>query len=116
PRVPAADRPAPRILVIATFAPAPEDGSTSPQPAMHHRLKLPRSYFADRTLLAVLIATGAWLGLTGGRGPTEVAPIWVGNGILAGWLLSRRTADWPGYLAVALAAELTARFLTGDAP
>ncbi len=83
---------------------------------MHHRLKLPRSYVADRTLLAVLIATGAWLGLTVGRGSTEVAPIWVGNGILAGWLLSRRTCNWPGYLAVAFVAEWAARSLTGDAP
>jgi diguanylate cyclase (GGDEF)-like protein len=78
------------------------------------RLKLPRSYWLDRLILAFLIAATAWLSLTLARGPGELAAIWVGNGILTGWLLSRRTATWPGYLAVALAAELPARMLAGD--
>ncbi|WP_166815830.1 sensor domain-containing diguanylate cyclase [Luteimonas yindakuii] len=67
-------------------------------------------------MLAVLIATAAWLALTLARGPGELAAIWVGNGILTGWLLSRRTATWPGYVAIAFAAELPARLLAGDAP
>lgn len=81
---------------------------------MLRRLTLPRTYWADRTILAVLIATTAWLSLTLARGPGELAAIWVGNGILTGWLLSRRTSAWPGYLLTAFAAELPARMLAGD--
>ncbi|QCO66850.2 diguanylate cyclase [Luteimonas yindakuii] len=85
------------------------------EPALH-LLRLLRTYWADRAVLAVLIATAAWLALTLARGPGELAAIWVGNGILTGWLLSRRTATWPGYVAIAFAAELPARLLAGDAP
>lgn len=83
---------------------------------MTGRLKLPRTYWADRSVLAVLIATAAWLALTLARGPGELAAIWVGNGLLCGWLLSRRTATWPGYLAIAFAAEVPARMFAGDEP
>lgn len=82
---------------------------------MPRRLTLPRAYWADRTILAALIFTTAWLSLTLARGPGELAAIWVGNGILVGWLLSRRTATWPGYLLVAYPTELLARVLAGDA-
>ncbi len=81
---------------------------------MLQRLQLPRTYRFDRALLAVLIATTAWLALTFARGPGELAAVWVGNGLLVGWLLSRRTRTWPGYLAVAYTAELPARLLAGD--
>jgi diguanylate cyclase (GGDEF)-like protein/PAS domain S-box-containing protein len=81
---------------------------------MPYRFRLPRTYWADRTVLASLLATTAWLSLTLARGPGELAAIWVGNGILTGWLLSRRTATWPGYVLVAFLAELPARLLAGD--
>lgn len=81
---------------------------------MMSRLRFPRTYWADRALLALLVAATAWLSLTLARGPGELAAIWVGNGILTGWLLSRRSAAWPGYIAVAFAAELPARMLAGD--
>lgn len=74
------------------------------------------TYWFDRSLLALLIATTAWLSLTLARGPGELSAIWVGNGILTGWLLTRRTSTWPGYLAVAFMAELPARLLAGDEP
>ncbi|MGQ4661111.1 diguanylate cyclase domain-containing protein [Lysobacter sp. F6437] len=81
---------------------------------MSHRFMFARTYLADLALLAMLVATTAWLSLTLARGPGELAAIWVGNGIIAGWLLSRRTASWPVYVAVAFAAELPARMLAGD--
>ena len=77
-------------------------------------LRLPRTFWADRFVLAVLVATSAWLALSLGRGHDEVAPVWAGNGILAGWLLSRRTSHWGGYAAVGLVAEIAARSLVGD--
>src|SRR5690606_20175572 len=79
-------------------------------------LKFFGTYWFDRSLLALLIATTAWLSLTLARGPGELSAIWVGNGILTGWLLTRRTSTWPGYLAVAFLAELPARLLAGDEP
>ena len=80
------------------------------------RLRLPRTMWFDRSVLAVLIAIAAWLSLTLARGPGELAAIWVGNGLLAGWLLMRRTSSWPGYVLVAYLAELPSRMLAGDAP
>lgn len=81
---------------------------------MLFRLRLHRAYRADRVRLAALIGLTAWLSLTLARGPGELAAIWAGNGILTGWLLSRRAASWPGYVAVAFLAELPARLFAGD--
>ena len=77
-------------------------------------MKLPRTYWADRTILAALVALSAWLSLTLARGPGELSSLWVSSGILTGWLLSRRTSTWPAYLAVGCLAELSARLLAGD--
>ncbi len=50
------------------------------------------------------------------RGPGELTAIWLGNGFLAGWLLSRPTSSWPCYLAAGLLADVIARLSTGAAP
>jgi diguanylate cyclase (GGDEF)-like protein/PAS domain S-box-containing protein len=68
----------------------------------------------DRILLVLLVGSTAWLSLHIGRVAGEVAVVWVGNGVLVGWLLSRPTRSWPGYLAAGLGAELAARLLSAD--
>jgi diguanylate cyclase (GGDEF)-like protein/PAS domain S-box-containing protein len=66
---------------------------------------------ADRLLLALLVGTGAWLSLTLTRAPGSVSAVWVGNGIFVGWLLSRPTRQWRGYLLVGFLTEVTVRLL-----
>ena len=66
---------------------------------------------ADRLLLALLVGTAAWLSLTLTRTPGSVSAVWVGNGIFVGWLLSRPTRQWRGYLLVGFLAEVTVRLL-----
>lgn len=76
----------------------------------------PRRLGFDRMIMALLIGGAGWLSLVLARGPGELAAVWIGNGILAGWLLSRPTALWPGYVGAGLAADVVARLLVGDAP
>jgi diguanylate cyclase (GGDEF)-like protein/PAS domain S-box-containing protein len=66
---------------------------------------------ADRLLLALLVGTAAWLSLTLTRAPGSVSAVWVGNGIFVGWLLSRPTRQWRGYLLVGFLTEVTVRLL-----
>ena len=66
---------------------------------------------ADRVLLALLVGTAAWLSLTLTRTPGSVSAVWVGNGIFVGWLLSRPTRQWRGYLLVGFLTEVTVRLL-----
>ena len=68
----------------------------------------------DQLVMAGLVCTTAGLSLAIARIPDGVAAVWVSNGIWAGWLLSRRTALWPGYVAVGMASLLLARLLAGD--
>ncbi|WP_176943832.1 sensor domain-containing diguanylate cyclase [Pseudoxanthomonas sp. CF125] len=75
-----------------------------------HRILLWR----DRVLMALLIGATAWVSLNVTRLPGEVSAVWVSSGIFAGWLLSRRTALWPGYVGAGFAAELAVRLLSGD--
>ncbi|MGH8025165.1 MAG: MASE1 domain-containing protein, partial [Pseudoxanthomonas sp.] len=75
-----------------------------------HRTRLLR----DRVIMALLIGATTWASLSLTRLPGEVSAIWVGNGVFVGWLLSRRSALWPGYLAAGFAAELAVRLLFGD--
>ncbi|SDQ77712.1 PAS domain S-box-containing protein/diguanylate cyclase (GGDEF) domain-containing protein [Pseudoxanthomonas sp. CF125] len=64
--------------------------------------------------MALLIGATAWVSLNVTRLPGEVSAVWVSSGIFAGWLLSRRTALWPGYVGAGFAAELAVRLLSGD--
>ena len=73
-----------------------------------HRLLL------DLLVMASLIGLTAWISLAIARIPGGMAAVWVSNGIWAGWLLSRRTAAWPGYVATGLASLLAVRLLAGD--
>ena len=71
-------------------------------------------WLLDLLIMASLTGITAWLSLVVSRVPGGVAAVWVSNGVWAGWLLSRRTALWPGYVAVGLASLLLARYLAGD--
>src|SRR5688500_11877620 len=84
--------------------------------ALGSESEAPRRLWLDRTMLALLIGGASGLSLILARGPGELAAVWIGNGILAGWLLSRPTALWQGYVGVAFAADVAARLLVGDAP
>ncbi|HEX7802370.1 MAG TPA: diguanylate cyclase [Pseudoxanthomonas sp.] len=75
-----------------------------------HRTRLWR----DRILMALLIGATAWVSLSVTRLPGEVSAVWVSSGIFVGWLLSRRTELWPGYIGAGFAAELAVRLLSGD--
>ena len=68
----------------------------------------------DVLLLALLVAATSWLSLTLTRVPGGIASVWVANGLLVGWLLSRPTRLWLHYLAAALLAGALARTLVGD--
>jgi diguanylate cyclase (GGDEF)-like protein/PAS domain S-box-containing protein len=73
--------------------------------------RLRTALLADRLLLALLVGTAAWLSLTLTRAPGSVSAVWVGNGIFVGWLLSRPTRQWRGYLLIGFLTEMTVRFL-----
>jgi integral membrane sensor domain MASE1 len=64
--------------------------------------------------MALLLGATAWLSLSLARVPDGVAAVWITNGIWAGWLLSRRTASWPGYLAAGYLSQLAVHFQVGD--
>lgn len=68
----------------------------------------------DRLIMALIVGVSAWLSLRLARGPGELAVVWAGNGVLTGWLLSRPSSAWPGYLVAGLVAEFSARMLSGD--
>lgn len=64
--------------------------------------------------MALLIGATAGVSLNVTRLPGEVSAVWVSSGIFVGWLLSRRTALWPGYVGAGFVAELAVRLLSGD--
>lgn len=83
-------------------------GSPSPD-------RTPASTWADVLLLAMLVASSSWLSLTLTRVPSGIASVWVANGLLVGWLLSRPTRLWLRYVLAGVLAGLLARALAGDA-
>lgn len=66
--------------------------------------------------MAVLIGLLDWFLLEFSRGPGELAAIWLGNGFLTGWLLTRPTPQWPYYLVAGLFADVLARLASGSIP
>lgn len=73
-----------------------------------------KAFWLDHPLLALLVGASAWLSLTLVRAPGELSVVWIGNGILTGWLLSRPTRRWPGYVLTGFAAGVVAHVLCGD--
>jgi len=65
-------------------------------------------------LLTLLIAAASYFSLTLTRVPSGVAAMWVSNGLVVGWLLSRPPPTWPRYLVAAFVAGAAARALAGD--
>ena len=63
--------------------------------------------------MILLISMTAWLSLNIDRAPGEVTSVWVANGLLAGWMLSRPTGRWPIYLVAGSVAALAVRLLIG---
>jgi diguanylate cyclase (GGDEF)-like protein/PAS domain S-box-containing protein len=74
----------------------------------------PRKSWLDAAYLTVLVGVAAWTTLRLATGADALSAVWIGNGILAGWLLSRPTRLWASYLSLGFAAEVTARVLAGD--
>lgn len=72
-----------------------------------------RRQWRDLAVLILLVGGADWLSLTLALGPGVLAVVWIGNGILAGWLLSRPTASWPVYIVGAFVADFSARMLAG---
>ena len=81
---------------------------------MERHPPLPQRLWADRLVMASIVGATAWLSLQLARGPGELAAVWIGNGVLTGWLLSRATPLWPGYVASGFAADFVAHVLVGD--
>ena len=70
----------------------------------------------DVAVLGALVATIAWLSLALTRFPGGVATLWLANGLVVGYLLSRPTLSWAGLVASAFGAQLLARALLADPP
>lgn len=73
----------------------------------------PRRLWIDRAIMALLVGVTAWLSRALANGPEELAAIWIGNGIFTGWLLSKPTRLWPGYIVCGFVADLVAQFASG---
>lgn len=69
---------------------------------------------ADTLLLAAILFGLSVFSLSLTRGPGTPAVVWLGNGVLVGWLLTCQTSRWPTTLAAGLAGELLARAVVGQ--
>lgn len=65
-------------------------------------------------VLGVVVALACWFSISFTRHAGPVSTIWVANGLLTGVLLSSGRRLWVGYLVVAFAAQVIARFFYGD--
>jgi diguanylate cyclase (GGDEF)-like protein/PAS domain S-box-containing protein len=81
---------------------------------MSKAIPAPSRFWQDCLLMAAVIFVLGWLSIQFARGPGELAAVWFGNGILAGWLLSRPTSLWPLYVLAGLSAEVLARLIARD--
>ena len=63
----------------------------------------------DHLALMALVGVATALSLAWTRLPGHVAAVWIGSGLVTGWLLSRPTRQWPGLLAAAVLAEALVR-------
>ena len=61
--------------------------------------------------MALLIGAVDWLLLHYSHGAGELAVVWLGNGFLAAWMLSRPTHLWRWYVFAGLLADIGARML-----
>lgn len=67
----------------------------------------------NKVLFAVLAALAASTSLLLAGTPSGLAAVWIGNGLLVGWLLVRPSRTWPPYLAIGVTIEIIARTLLG---
>ena len=81
---------------------------------MSNVVSTPARFWRDCLTMAAVVGLLAWLARVLADSPGAFAQVWFGNGILAGWLLSRPTSLWPIYLAAGAIAEIVARLLTGN--
>ncbi len=83
--------------------------------AMRDSSLQPKRLWAELATVGVLVGLTAWASLALARGPGGLVAIWIGNGLLTGWLSSRPTALWWRYVVVGFAADLAAHLFSGFA-
>ncbi|MEO6155423.1 MAG: MASE1 domain-containing protein, partial [Thermomonas sp.] len=79
--------------------------------ASNRRMLGPR---ADVLMLAAILFGLASVSITLTRSPGIPAVVWLGNGVLVGWLLTRPMSRWPMTLAAGFIGEWLAHVLIGD--
>lgn len=84
--------------------------------AMRDSSIAPDRLWVELTTVGMLVGLTAWTSLALTQSPGEFAAIWVGNGLLTGWLSARPTALWWRYAVVGFVADLTAHLLSGFPP
>jgi len=67
-------------------------------------------------IIGGIVGVATWLAIALSRPTGGVSIVWVGSGLLAGILLTSPYRAWIPYLVAALAGNLLARSLYGDAP